>query len=197
MLDDLLSPKSFPRDLMGELVRKFVKKGHDAEPHDFVIEPHVGSIGSGGLICWDTRYGLKLTARVSTRRATLAILGFRPVERGFLVEQLQAQGDKQSPVRYLRWERLLVSALIELARRGEVYREVQIQAASTTTWFTEPVGLCSVKKEGGTIQWLLEGSRTLEEYQADMKRRYDGTARGLGFKWCEDKKLWIYPLRSG
>ena len=197
MLDDLLSPESFPRDLMGDLIPKFVKKGHDAEPYDFAIEAHMGLIGWTGLICWDTRYGLKLTARVSTRRATLAIVGFRPVESGLLVAQLQAQGDKQSPARYLCWERLLVSALIELARRGEVYREVQIQAASTTTWFTEPVGLHLVEKEDGTIQWLLEGGRTLEEYQADMKRRYDGTARGLGFKWCEDKKLWIYPLRSG
>jgi hypothetical protein len=97
------------------------------------------------------------------------------------IQQLQGAPHSREELQRLRWPRLLVAAMVHWAGRLSDVTEVHMTPAYKQEWFNEPADL---------------GERTLEEYQAAMKTRYDWTAKRSGFEWNEDLERWVHPLTA-
>lgn len=130
--------------------------------------------GTRGAVYWDTPFGLVLTNDF----CEVAWIGFQPhEENGLLIAQIQGSLGATSVLQSIRWERLLVTLLIELARKAGGYNAVEILPATSLRWF-----FGNVKDPG------------LAQLRARLKMRYDVTAQRMKFKWDETRKRYRFEL---
>ncbi|MDO8576357.1 MAG: hypothetical protein Q7R90_03510 [bacterium] len=148
-----------------------------AELYD--IQPHVGKKGWQGKernrMYYDTPLGLNLTFN----GRTVAVVAYDRERTTITIQQLQGDSHCKEELRRLRWEKLLVEAVVRRAEKMADVREVQMTPAHKQEWFGEPASI---------------GERTREEYEAAMKMRYDVTAKRSGFKWNGELERWVRPL---
>lgn len=126
----------------------------------------------------DSRYSMVLVYRILVKEGgktrevqePLALIGFELEEErsAVFINQIQGKRDEQKLLAPLRWEKMLVSIVVDLARFYGL-KKVGIQTAANNGYYPKP-----------------EGGRTLTDQ--DKKRiegfrmRYDVTARRCGFR---------------
>jgi hypothetical protein len=88
------------------------------------------------------------------------------------IRQLQGVVGMQTPESLRKWPRQMVQACIEFAEETASYKEVRIYKADQSLFYKYP-DLHLGKDE--------DADEALREHQQRMRRRYDGTARQLGF----------------
>lgn len=179
MLDTSLG-KDFPRDSVEKLIPSFVKEGASAECSLYGISPHKdGSTFDGGLYL-ETNRGLKLMHTQGGVGQAIAFVGFDIENAAMQIRQLQGKRGSAHLLRPLRWEHLLVRAIVELARCTTDCTEVHMPRAASLTFYDFPMNL-SVPREA---------------FHQSMKLRYDTTAKRLGFKWNSWKGAYCLNIRT-
>lgn len=87
-----------------------------------------------GSIMTDAKYSLLLVRDLPEYIRPLACISFLADEDGILtVVQIQGQRGKQEDLRRLRWERMLLQYVIDLARQCG-YREVRVVSGTHNHW---------------------------------------------------------------
>lgn len=132
-------------------------------------DPKRGFYSNNWYFFWDTPHGIVLLCDGEP----IACIGFvkNNVEGHSLIEIQQIQGmyGKKEELSAIRWERLLVTFVLELARISGRFREVCIQPAKYNKW--------------------QDAHRT-----NSFGQRYDGTARALKFKRDKKTDTWLFQL---
>lgn len=136
---------------------------------------HRGETGDWRGFWWDTVSALVLM-RGSVR---LAAIGFRTQGGIITVRQIQGAEGVTQYLRPLRWERILVEALVFLGQVAGRYREVRILSAHKTGWY-------------GVSRKSYD-----RDFRQGMRRRYDGTARALGFRKHPSGDYWFKTIMPG
>ena len=123
-------------------------------------------------IYWDAPRGIVLAYKyfVNDRAEYrgIACIGFNINESTVHIRQIQGARYRHEELAPLRWEKLLVKVVIEIAQRLE-FKMVEILPA---------------KKN----EWLNLGNAS------QLKLRYDVTAKRIGFKWNPQKQVYEYSL---
>lgn len=173
----------FPHDRMGELVSKYIGAGDERIHQIFIAPRKMPFVVREEGLWWDADYGLRLIERSVHGVYTHCIIGFDCVCDVFRVNQIQAArvfGSDGVLCRGFRWERLLLDAVLVLAQETPGCREVRVLRAEHTPWYESA---------------MIFGERTVDEFRADLKRRYNGTARALKFKKCPTfKDEWVQSV---
>jgi len=169
------------RSLFDGLREKFARPDGEIEP-EYSVSFRAGGTGWGHKtsdVCdhtyWDLPFGIQLILG----RYVLAGIGFEPMSDILRVRQIQGVPGQASFLRPLRWQLALVELLGELAVRSSPYAELQVIRAKDQPFY----------EDGGGDE-----ERRLRER---MNSHYDGTARGLGFRWCDSRGAYYKLLRSG
>ncbi|MHB1086611.1 MAG: hypothetical protein ACYCZ0_02575 [Minisyncoccota bacterium] len=158
----------------------FVKKGAVMGRATYGIRPHRGGSRLEDRLYFETSRGLKLTHTENGASQTIAFVGFEIENAALQIQQLQGQKGSSELLRPLRWEHLLVSAIVELAKVATECQEVHIPRAASLTFYSFPMGLSVSRKE----------------FEKSMRLRYDTTAKRLGFKWCSWRCAYYRDIRT-
>ncbi|MBI4812698.1 hypothetical protein HY798_04695 [Candidatus Falkowbacteria bacterium] len=123
-------------------------------------------------VCWDTPCGIVLAHQylINDKKEYrgLACVGFT-IEKSIIhIRQIQGARYRQEELLPLRWEKLLVKVVIEIARQLG-FKTVEILPAEKNEW------------------------RDLISY-SQLKLRYDVTAKRMGFKWNPQKRVYEFAL---
>jgi hypothetical protein len=172
--------RDFPRESVEKLIPLFVKKGTSIECSQYGIAPHKGGSKHEDALYLETDRGLKLVHSHNGVHKTIAFVGFQIENSAVQICQLQGRKGCSVLLRPLRWEHLLVSAIVELARVATECQEVHIPRAASLTFYSFPMNL-SVPRE---------------EFEKSMRLRYDTTAKRLGFKWNSWKGAYSFDIRT-
>ncbi len=179
MLDASLGG-AFPRESVEKLIPSFVKEGATAECSMYSISPHKGGSMYDGRLYFETNRGLKLMHAQGGVKQAIAFVGFDIENDAMQIRQLQGKRGFAHLLQPLRWEHLLVRAIVELAKRASDCTEVHMPRAASLTFYDFPMGL-SVPREA---------------FHQTMKLRYDTTAKRLGFKWNSWKGAYYLNIRT-
>lgn len=100
------------------------------------------------------------------------------------IRQLQgAEGITLDPA-LRRWPRYFVAACREYVRETSTLNEVRVSCADDTPFYYDPI----------LSRWGAPGRKAkVEDCRRRLRRRYDGTARQLGFEKCETYYRWVKP----
>ena len=179
MLNPPMDPEVFPYKRMRGVIEKYTS-GLSLR-YQLSIEPNQKLVAHDSDIWWDARWGLKL---VQSNGLTHSVVAFECLEKVLQVKQLQEmkfRGDSREHCSGFRWERLLLAAVCVLAQYTLGCKEVRVLKAEFTPWYNDLPN---------------HADRSIEEYQAGLKRRYDGTARALKFKKCPKMNEWVLPVNQ-
>ncbi len=130
-------------------------------------------------VFWDTRLGIELRHEGEI----IAVIGFDVLFFGdLIIRQIQGVSWCDDILSHLRWERLLVALVRDIAARERIFRGKRLCVSDPREHpnYTTPA-----------IPGIERDPELLREHQARMKRRYNGTARRLKFKWAS----WRWVLR--
>lgn len=179
MLDTSLG-KDFPRKSVEKLIPLFMRKGTSVEWWQYGIVPHRGGSKFDGSMYLETDRGLKLTHTEDGVQQAIAFVGFDIENAAMQIRQLQGKKGLADLLRPLRWEHLLVRAIVELARCATDCKEVHMPRAASLTFYDFPMNL-SVPRE---------------KFHESMRLRYDTTAQRLGFMWDTRKGAYCLDIRT-
>lgn len=101
------------------------------------------------------------------------------------IRQLQGVAGVRFPEELRNWPRLFVLACVRFARLVGI-KHVRLYRAHTSLFYEYPI---IDADEGHPYE------EAVRLHQVRMRRRYDGTARQLGFKIMEDWGEWTHPCR--
>ncbi len=133
------------------------------------------------LICWETPSGI--TVWLDGKPA--CAMGFELIGKRLCIRQLQGVAGVQFPVECRNWPRLFIQAAIDFAQASGL-EEVRLYRAHMCLFYEDPV---IVIREG-----VAHNHVPIKLYRQKMRRRYDGTARQLGFEMLHEYGRWLNPL---
>ncbi len=110
----------------------------------------------------------------------------RKAEGALLVKQIQGVPGKQLKLQPLRWEVLLISALIQYARSLPGIQQILIQPAEQHGFYASP----SLPYPSGSRKYREESKRIQEM----MRLRYNKMPERIGFEWDEDLQVRKYVI---
>ena len=125
--------------------------------------------GKASSICWEAPVGITIY------HGTLELFGLGVELRGkaLCIRQLQGVQGTIVPKELHRWPQLFAKTCQDFARKVRTIEEVRIYCADQSLFYDYPNIDCD-----DDAKW----PQILKEHQQRMRRRYDGTARTLGFK---------------
>ncbi|TSC60874.1 MAG: hypothetical protein Athens041674_958, partial [Parcubacteria group bacterium Athens0416_74] len=103
--------------------------------------PHKGGSKYEGPLYLETSRGLKLVHSQNGAQQVVAFVGFNIENAAMQILQLQGKRGSADLLRPLRWERLLVCAIVELARHATSCTEVHMPRAASLTFYDYPMNL--------------------------------------------------------
>lgn len=133
------------------------------------------------LVCWDAPLGIAIWNSRSPMIATAI-----EIKGGFLcIRQLQGVPRRRVPKEARDWPRRFVRACVRFARLSGL-KGVRLYRAHTSTFYWFPT---LALKKGESFR------EALEVHRQRMRRRYDGTARQMGFTMRKNYGEWLCPPR--
>lgn len=179
-------PMEFP-----DLIRHFAKKGVSPDVlARFGVEATKETKGfdksdfsDPDAIFYDTETALNLTYEGKTV-ATIAYEPHRQDRSALFIRQLQGGRGAQSELQLLRWEVLLICALIQHARTLPGIEELHIPAAETLSWYKFP--------DTGFSKESREHQKEAERIREGMRIRFNVTPARMGFVWDSEMRARIY-----
>ena len=111
----------------------------------------------------------------------IACIGFVISGSVVHIQQIQGARHRQEELRPLRWEKLLVKIVVEIARQLR-FKTVEILPAERNDYYIP------------SDRYLKMRRSTKKDWQKLLKLRYDVTAKRLGFKWNLEKQVYEYIL---
>ncbi|HEY4519511.1 MAG TPA: hypothetical protein VJH33_00530 [Candidatus Paceibacterota bacterium] len=151
----------------------FVKSGRQCNAGDYRISFRFGR--KNFYDCgryWDERFGIRLLYKAET----IACVAFKPCWRTIVIQQLQGSRGYEHMLASIRWERLLPLLVGIIFEKHWWWKSIAIIPASKCWYY------------GGDY----ENDKSL---RALLRRRYDGTARALKFKFNPYSKLWVQSIK--
>ncbi len=134
------------------------------------------------LVCWDAPLGIA----VWNSRSPMIAMAIE-IRDGFLcIRQLQGVSRRRVPKQARDWPRRFVRACIRFARLSGL-KGVRLYRAHTSTFYWSP----DLKLRKGESY-----KGALEAHRQRMRRRYDGTARQMGFQMLKNYGEWLCPPRT-
>lgn len=134
------------------------------------------------LVCWDAPLGIAIW---NSRSPMIAMAV--EIKDGFLcIRQLQGVARRKVPEQIRDWPKRFVRAAIRFARLSGL-KGVRLYRAHTSSFYWFP----ALKVPKGAIY-----KDVLETHRQRMRRRYDGTARQMGFSMKKDYGEWLCPPRA-
>ena len=122
-----------------------------------------------------------LAIAVWTNQGPTIGIGLEVRGRVLCVRQLQGVAGVQIPESLKKWPQLFVQTCIDFAERTRTFGEVRLYKADQSLYYKYP------DIRVGEDESLAEAIRS---HQKRMRRRYDGTARQLGFEKCSRWYVW-------
>lgn len=138
-------------------------------------------------IYWDATYGIVLAYKhlVNGREEyrEIACVGFE-IDRSIIhIKQIQGARYRHEELSPLRWEKLLIKVVIEIAQRLG-FITVEILPAERNDYYIP------------SDHELESRHISKKDWQQLLKLRYDVVAKRLGFKWDPQKRVYEYSLKK-
>jgi hypothetical protein len=134
-------------------------------------------------VFWSTPFGITL----EIEGKAVARVGFFAHRRYCFISRIQGEKGQSKYLRGWRWDFFLVEAVIGIAKELGC-REVRIQEASRNFWYS--------KRETSSEEIFITDEDE-EKHKAILRRRYNETAKSLGFIPSLDGRYWVYSLKTG
>lgn len=124
---------------------------------------------------WEAPLGIAIWAKEGP------LVGMAVEFRGdaLCIRQMQGVSGAKIPPELKMWPRMFVQACIECVREEPTLREVRVYKADNSLCFLFPEGMTS--------------NQAVLAHQQRMQRRYEGTARQMGFTKKEKWYSWVKP----
>ncbi len=133
-----------------------------------------------GTICWEASVGFLVYL---ADRPSLG-MGVELMGDTLTVRQLQGAKGLELNKSLQDWPRLFLMACVEFAIRREDISRVRVLRAHKLVFYKAPI---VYPRKGQTY------ADVVEEHTRRMRRRYDGSARQLGFKITKNYYIWENP----
>lgn len=161
-------------------MEKYVHPGLDISAvDDFTLDWRYGNSSEmQDGVYWDAPFGFILYYK----NAPVAVIGFKVARSRIVITQLQgiAEGKSKAGLYKIRWEQFLVGYLIHFVRdhRRSARTSFAIMPARKLRWW---------------CKWAHERISPFElrDLRRRLQRRYDGTAKELGFRFSGWSNQWV------
>lgn len=134
------------------------------------------------MVCWETPLGIAIW----DKQSPLLALGVEIKHNMLCIRQLQGIPGKRLPEEMRDWPKRFVRLAIRFARLSGL-KGVRLYRAHTSVFYWAPE---LQVPEGMTRK------EALDAHRQRMRRRYDGTARQMGFVMKKDYGEWLCPPRA-
>jgi len=165
-------------------LKKYTKRefGAEVRAEDYGLTS-IGHLGHDQAVWKDSDEGLALLDKVTFGSPICAMIGygFKTDEDPIaIVSQIQAVRRFHTPhcLRVIRWERMLLRILTDFCFENGI-RTVAVQPAEKNHYYNH----APVDRD--------RHLRSTLEFQADLKRRYDGTAKREGFRYDQESGFYL------
>ena len=169
----------------GNLVAQFAREDSNSYA-DVSVQYYDANLKALESNRWDTLTGLALIYR----EKIAARIGFYPYDDYVFVHQIQGGRDEEARtvLNKLRWERLLVTSLMMVAR-GQ-YKRILIADAAYNKWLPPEPPLPTMMDDLRESKFALR----MRAGHARLRIRYDQTAQKLGFIHVPEQGVWVKDL---